>query len=145
MGKKKVIQTNINKTQMIDIESKIESAILKANKKIKEEEFEINKPFINWLSIILIFLMILFIAVIAGTGWVALQLLIVSIRNGNVFTFLNIDFIGIILIAIMMIIHTYKVKKHIDDITSISDLTGISSFLISCFAFVVALLALLVD
>ena len=145
--KKKANQTK--RTDKLDNKDKslidIEKSIINANRIMDEEKLKNTKPLITWMQVIINGLMIVFVVTSFLFAKTFAEPIINNIKNGNCFNFTNLILSLNVGCLIIIGCYTFKVNKYIDNITNISDLTGISSFLLSGFATLIALLALLLQ
>ena len=123
----------------------IEKSIINANRIMDEEKLKNTKPFITWMQVIINGLMIVFVVTSFLFAIFFAEPIINNIKNGDCFNLTNFIFLLNAVCLIIIGCYTFKVNKYIDNITNISDLTGISSFLLSGFATLIALLALILQ
>ena len=112
---------------------------------MKEENIESSRPIINWIQSIINGLMLVFALTSFMFAWAFAQPVLGNIKNGEYFNILNIVLCLDIISLIIFGGYTFKVNKYIDDISNISDLTGICSFLLSVFATLIALFAFMLQ
>ena len=148
--KQKNRKTNANKRTEAGFQQGItrdivEEGIINAFKKIEEEKSRNSKTFLNWIQSFINGLMITFAISNFVFAWAFAQPVIENFKKSDYFNFVNVIFALDVISLIIFGCYTFKVNKHIDEITSISDLTGISSFLLSAFATLIAFLALMLQ
>ncbi len=123
----------------------VEEGIINAFRKMEEEKKLQSKTFLNWIQCFTNGLMITFAISNFAFAKAFAQPVVENFEKGNYFNFVNIFFVSDVILLIIFGCYTFKVNKHIDNITNISDLTGISSFLLSAFATLIAFLALMLQ
>ena len=138
---KKIIQAENKEKIVIDIEK----SIINANKVMEEEKIKNIKPIIIWMQSIINGLMLMFVLTSVLFAWAFAKPIIDNIKNGNYFNLANLILLLDVICLIILGCYTFVINKHIDKINNISDLTGIGGFLLSCFATLIALLALMLQ
>lgn len=123
----------------------VKKGIINAFKQMKEENIESSKQIINWIQSFINGLMLVFALTSFMFAWAFAQPVLNNIKNGEYFTIPNIVLCLDIISLIIFGGYTFKINKYIDDISNISDLTGICSFLLSVFATLIALFALMLQ
>lgn len=146
-NKKTKAVKKVEKTLQNEITSSdtVKKGIIDAFKQMEKEDVEKSKTIINWIQSFINGLMLIFALTSFMFAWVFFQPIRNNIKNGEYFTIPNIV---LCLDTISLVIfggYTFKVNKYIDDVSSISDLTGICSFLLSVFATLIALFALMLQ
>ena len=135
---KKIMKRENNEKIVIDIEK----SIINANKIMDEEKIKNTKPIIIWMQSIINGLMIMFVFTSLLFSWAFAAPILDNIKNGNYFSLTNLLLLIDVICLIILGCYTFVINKHIDNINNVSDLTGIGGFLLSCFATLIALLAL---
>lgn len=112
---------------------------------MEEEKKLQSRTFLNWIQSFTNGLMITFAVSSFVFAKAFAQPVVENFEKGNYFNFVNIFFVSDVILLIIFGCYTFKVNKYIDNIANISDLTGISSFLLSAFATLIAFLALMLQ
>ena len=110
-----------------------------------EERLKNTKPFITWMQVIINALMFVFVVTSFLFAKTFAEPIINNIKSGNYFNLTNLILALNVGCLVIIGCYTFKVNKYIDNITNISDLTGISSFLLSGFATLISLVALILQ